>query len=57
MPAVLVLLPLTLAAPDRPYPTMQACERAAPAIARRAGPGVVPVCVTRTPKPSRFPSP
>nr|WP_171015608.1 hypothetical protein [Methylobacterium sp. L1A1] len=47
MPVVLILL--AVSAPERPFPTMQACAEAAPAIARRAGRGVMPVCVTVSP--------
>lgn len=49
MPALLILLPLAAAAAERPFPTMQACVRAAPVVARRQGSGVVWVCVTRAP--------
>ena len=44
MPVVLIMLFAT--APERPFPTMQACTRAAPAIARRIDRRAVPVCVT-----------
>ncbi|GJE78666.1 hypothetical protein BGCPKDLD_5288 [Methylorubrum suomiense] len=47
MPVVLILL--AVSAPERPFPTMQACAQAAPAVARRAGRGAVPVCVTVAP--------
>lgn len=47
MPALLILLPLAVVAPDRPYPTMQACTGAAPAVARRRGRGGIWACVAR----------
>lgn len=47
MPVVLILL--AVSAPERPFPTMQACAQAAPVVARRRGRGVVPVCVTVAP--------
>lgn len=45
-PVVLILL-AAVTAPERPFPTMQACTAAAPAIARRHGAGGAWACVTR----------
>lgn len=51
MPVVLILLAVG-PAPDRAYPTMQACTAAA----RRHGRGVVWACVTRAAETLRTPS-